>query len=142
MLPRASLRPIAKPLAQSRVGLDNPAFAGRLRQPVVAAQQPIVQQPAAPPSPIVKPRENMKPALPKAAADSPYAKMLKQLGRLPDWRSFTPAALQRRYTKLQLLHGSIFGMACLVFVIGVVLSIQTAQTNHAAAAELRALSRH
>jgi LPXTG-site transpeptidase (sortase) family protein len=90
---------------------------------------------AMPPFAVVEPQPFAVPARLKQQR----SRVLKrQLVRLPGRDSVAAAYRPRRHTKLQL---TMVGMACFIFLFGLAVSVQTLQTNNAAAAQVSALSK-
>ncbi|HUY84978.1 MAG TPA: class F sortase [Candidatus Dormibacteraeota bacterium] len=181
---------------RAHIGLDNPAFSGRLRRPFVppasrvAKTDPeqsfltdyVARRPAANQLPEIPEPADIQPASSSSIAafvtanaataplvfhekqtalasseatplpavdlepiedpDAPAASWLEAWqDQLIRWVTNLQAKLEpvsRHYSPLQL---SLFGMACLVFVIGALTSLQTAESNHNAAAQVSALFR-
>ncbi len=113
---------------RSHIGLDNPAFRGRLRQPglypQVSRPRPVARQrliddfssnKVMPKPPQPKQSEPPVPVLPPSVAPPPAS-----------------------YSRLQM---SLVGLAGLIFMIGVLVSLDTVKTNHDATAQVSALSK-
>jgi sortase (surface protein transpeptidase) len=170
---------------RAHIGLDNPAFHGRLRQPgrqaqlfrstttgssrpskryrnndilatatymnrsVVSARQKVLDasirraqqtapsQSSAPPLQVVEPQPFAQPAQTKQQRSHV---LKRQLVNLSPASSFSQARRLRlsHYSGLQI---GLLSMAIFVFMFGVVVTLQTLQTNHSAAAQVSALSK-
>jgi sortase (surface protein transpeptidase) len=141
---------------QRRNYLDNPAFTGRLRQPsrrivdskqryehdcvirAARSSQRESKPPAMPSLDIIKPQPLTKPGRPRQQSSSVLKRQAVQVPEASTSNKVKSRFSWRRYSKLQL---SLYGMACIVFVLGVVASLQTLQTNYNATAQVSALSK-
>ncbi len=107
-------------------------------EPLAAVQLP-AEQPfdneAPAPINVVKPQPF---ALPAQVKQQRSNVLKRQLVRLPEIPSIAANFKPPQYSRLQLC---LIGMACFVFVCGMTVSLQTAQTNHNATAQVSALSK-
>jgi sortase (surface protein transpeptidase) len=150
---------------QARIGLDNPVFSGRLRQPSSVSKlasdnqtpsakrrlatdytirrtdyEPVTRRNYASASAKSPPTPNPESTIPTFLPVQPAPPLEDQfVPTMPTPVDAQPLRPLRRYSKLQL---TLVGMACLVFVSGAVISWQTLQTNHSAAAQVSALAKH
>ncbi|CAN5150666.1 hypothetical protein BH09PAT3_BH09PAT3_2110 [soil metagenome] len=151
---------------QNHIGLDNPAFSGRLRahpfaQP--AARQPVTTRPSAryygdvrpvKPKPIVttkpQPTGQYTPTQPVALIRPEPVHQPPVIVKTPDVQQAvqqdsaeipqhpTPKARRQfRYSKMQM---AMTAMAGLVFLVGLTVSVSTLQTNQSVTSKVQALS--
>jgi LPXTG-site transpeptidase (sortase) family protein len=99
-------------------------------------QTPVIDDaPVAPPITIIEPEPFAIPAHPRQQRSNV---LKRQLVRLPGKNSVAPAFRPRGYSKLQL---TLIGMACFIFLLGLVVSLQTLATNHNVTAQVAALGK-
>ncbi|MDB5175579.1 MAG: Sortase family enzyme [Candidatus Saccharibacteria bacterium] len=152
---------------RARIGLDNPAFYGRLRQPNLAARSvraPIVNRSRAQivrdPSFVSPPQKHMapKPVAPPPLVAVPSAPLAivepQAYARPAQHKQQTSHVLQRqavtapileqkhqsrwsRYSRPQI---ALVGMAGFIFFVGLIVSLITLQTNSSTKAQVAALS--
>jgi sortase (surface protein transpeptidase) len=111
------------------IGLDNPALSGRLRQPVdwdLSARADYTARPV---------RMNRRPY---AAVPGPTPPVPSPVQTVPADNDFPRLPQPKQYSRLQF---SLVGLAGLVFILGVTVSLQTLLTNHTASAKVSALSK-
>lgn len=153
---------------RAHIGLDNPAFRGRLRQPVLGRAQsfrvPVargarprgqyfsdVSSPT-PPSTHLKTAQaeqvpaNVTPPV-QLVSPQPYAEPAQpklQPTAVLSRQAVTPPQVDRRepaHGKWSRTQLALLSMAAVVFLVGIFVSIITLQTNHSAKAQVAALSK-
>lgn len=143
---------------RAHIGLDNPHFQGRLRQPTRPAQSRYVATPTVRPSAryfadVISPPVRQRP-MPKPAAKpalhivkpQPYVKPLRhqpqQTKVLKRQVVRHPAAVKRTAKRrMSPLQYALTAMALLIFGIGIFVTLMTIQTNHTAAVQVEALAK-
>lgn len=129
-------RPVRQLSGMNDVRVASPP---KIMEPAPPPAQPILPQlpQPVPPVQLVQPQPFARPAQPRQRS----SKVLQRRAvYFPGQRRSNnePAKSKRRHTKLQLTLG---GMAAVVFVFGVMASLQTIKVNHNAAAQVAALAR-
>ena len=108
-----------------------PNFSGTEAEPTSTVDSTSVPPPIA----IIKPEPFAVPAQPRLQRSHV---LKRQLVRMPRRSSVASAFRPRRYSKLQL---ALIGMAGIVFVLGLAVTVQTLETNRHAAAQVSVLGK-